>query len=191
MLMAQTPQSFGVAALSSGSVVINEFMALPQSSCTEKDGEWIELYNNTGDWVNLSGWVIRNSYGEEFVLSTYLLPPEGYFVAAACGDQTQNGGVEPNQVYGNFRIRESGTITIYDSARTIIDQIEYNGSWPILSGASCERINPGWSSGTASSWDYSKSIFGLGDYGTPGQINSVYENSFTQNSWAFIKAFVQ
>lgn len=191
ILAAQVLPGGEGGVLSSNSIVINEFMALPQSSCTEADGEWIELCNNTDEWINLSGWLITNSYGEEVILATYLVPPQGYFVMAACGDEELNGGVSPHQVYGDFSIRESGTLTLYNGSRTMVDRIDYDGSWPIQPGASCERINPGWISNSPSSWDCCTIMFGMGDMGTPGSQNSVYQNSFAQNSWAFIKAFVQ
>ena len=177
--------------LSSNSVVINEFMASPLSSCTETDGEWIELYNNTNDWINLSGWKLENNYGQEIVLSTYLLPPSSYFVLAACGNESLNGGHKPDYVYSDFCINESGSITLFCNPRVMIDGIEYDSSWPILPGISCERVNPGWVSNMASTWDFATLTYGDGDMGTPGVQNSVYENSFAQNSWAFIKAFVE
>lgn len=191
ILSAQLPPGSDGGILSSNSVVINEFMALPQSSCTEADGEWVELYNNTGEWINLSGWMLENSYGQGITLSTYLLPPEGFFVLAACGDEELNGGFTPNHVYSGFTVYENGSLILYNSARGIVDRIDYDGSWPIQPGASCERINPGWLSNSKSSWDFPTLTFGLGDMGTPGGQNSVYQNSFAQNSWAFIKAFVQ
>jgi len=58
-------------------------------------------------------------------------------------------------------------------------------------GCSCERINPNWTIGLCTSWAAAMSTFGDGDRGTPGLKNSVYENSFASNTWAFIKAFVQ
>jgi len=177
--------------LSTNGVVLNEFMASPISSTTETDGEWIELYNNTGEWINLSGWKLANNLGQEIVLSTYLLPPDGFFVIAACGNPALNGGISPDFVYGTFTINNTGSIEVYDSSMNLIDEIEYDGRWPIRDGVSCERVNPGWVAGLASSWGYARQVYGNGDLGTPGSQNSVYENSFAQNSWAFIKAFVQ
>ncbi len=190
MLFSQVPTCVDGGILSSNSVVLNEFMPHPSRSCTEADGEWIELYNNTNDWINLSDWVVKNNYGEEITLATYLLPPDGYFVLGSCGDESLNGGLTPNYVYGNFTIHESGSITLFNSVNSLIDEIEYDSSWPIEAGISCERINPGWISNHRSTWDFATMIFGSGDMGTPGTQNSVYENSFAQNSWAFIKAFV-
>jgi hypothetical protein len=177
--------------LSSNTVVINEFMSHPSSSCTETDGEWIELYNNTNDWVNLSGWSIENSSGQRISLATYLLPPQGYYVLGACGNETLNGGYSPDFVYSLFSMNDSGRLTLMNSGRNVVDEIVYNSTWPIQAGASCERINPGWVSCQSSTWDHALQTFGDGDLGTPGSRNSVYENSFAQNSWAFIKAFVE
>lgn len=191
MVFSQAPMNVDGGILSSSSIVLNEFMPHPTSSCTEADGEWIELYNNTDDWINLSDWVLENNYGEEINLVTYLLPPGGYYVLGACGDETLNGGHTPNYVYSDFTIHDSGSISLFSSSRLLVDEIEYDGEWPIQAGISCERINPGWISNHASTWDLATLSFGSGDMGTPGAQNSVYVNSFVQNSWAFIKAFVQ
>jgi len=192
MIFAQvSPVVLDGDILSSNTVVINEFMAHPLSSCTETDGEWIELYNNTNDWINLSGWSVENSSGQKIILSTYLLPPEGYFVLGACGSVALNGGFTPDFVYSEFSLHDSGRLTLLNSSKSVIDEIVYNSSWSVQAGSSCERINPGWVSNQPSTWDYALQSYGNGDMGTPGSQNSVYENSFAQNSWAFIKAFVE
>jgi len=191
LMIAQAPFTVDGGYFSSNSVVLNEFMSHPQSSCTETDGEWIELFNNTDDWINLSGWTIENNCGQKINLSTYLLPPGGYYVLGACGSESLNGGYSPDYVYGSFTIGDSGTFTLINSSRIVVDEIVYDNNWSIQAGVSCERINPGWVSNLASSWDFSNVSFGDGDLGTPGIQNSVFENSFAQNSWAFIKAFVQ
>ena len=191
MIFSQPLLGIDGGVLSSNSIVLNEFMPHPSSSCTETDGEWIELYNNTNDWINLSEWVLKNNYGEEITLATYLLPPGGYYVLGACGNETLNGGYTPNYVYSDFTIHESGSIALFNSVNLLVDEIEYDGSWPVQAGFSCERINPGWVSNHPSTWDLATLSFGSGDMGTPGFQNSVYVNSFAQNSWAFIKAFVE
>ncbi len=174
-----------------GELVFNEIMPHPLASCTERDGEWIEFYNRSGHWVNLSGWSVENGRGEKVVLPTYLLPPDGYFVLGACGDPTLNGGLEADFVYDGFRLDDTGRLRLYDSDMNVVDAFEYDSGWPVEAGSSCERINPGWISTLPSTWGSAIYHFGSGDNGTPGDVNSVYENSFAQNSWAFIKAFVQ
>jgi hypothetical protein len=175
----------------SGSIVINEFMAHPLASTTETEGEWIELYNRSGDWINLSGWRITNGHGDQIVLNSYLLPPESYFVAGASGDFSRNGGYVPDFVYCSFTIDDVDEIKLIARLGSQSDYIDFDGTWDIVPGSSCERFNPGWVSNLASSWAHAVSLFGNGDQGTPGFINSVFQNSFTQNTWAFIKAFSQ
>ncbi len=180
----------GMDGPESGAVVFNEFMSHPLASTTETEGEWIELYNKSGDWINLSGWKIVNHSGEEIVLNSYLLPPEGFFVVGASGDESRNGGYTPDFVYCSFSIDDIDELTLH--CRTVvIDHIDFDGTWDVIPGHSCERINPGWVSNLASSWAHAFLSFGDGDQGTPGFINSVYQNSFAQNTWAFIKAFSQ
>ena len=177
--------------ISGDEIVFNEFMPDPVASTTESDGEWIELYNRSDSYVNLGGWEIENEDGERIVLQTYLLPPGGYYVIGACSDIQKNGGYEPDCIWSNFSIDNSGEFSLYDNSKTLVDEVTYTeGEWSITSGCSCERINPGWVSSLPSTWDFCTSVYGNGDLGSPGEINSVYENSFAQNSWAFIKAFV-
>jgi len=83
--------------LSSSALVLNEFMAVPLASATEAEGEWIEIYNRSDDYVNLSGWRIRNQSGAQITCGTYLVPPDGYAVLGSSGDPGRNGGYAPAQ----------------------------------------------------------------------------------------------
>jgi len=180
-----------VDGFSSSSLVFNEFMAIPASSETEAEGEWIELYNKSDGYVNISGWRIRNQSGSTFTCGTYLVPAHGYVLLGASGNTARNGGYTPDMVYSGFSIAGSGSLTLIDPRGNVVESISYDAGWPVIRGCSCERINPDWAVGSVSSWALSTSIFGDGDHGTPGARNSVYENSFASNTWAFIKAFVQ
>jgi len=177
--------------LASVDIILNEFMAEPLASCSEELGEWIELFNRSGGWINLSGWSIENELGQVVTFPTYLIPPEGFFVLASCSDISMNGGVSPDFTYNFFRIQNTGRLILRNPSKGIVDELIYDGEWPVSTGSSCERINPGWVTSLSSTWARATDVYGDGDYGTPGQMNSVYENSFAQNSWAFIKAFVQ
>lgn len=177
--------------LSSSALVFNEFMATPLSSATEAEGEWIELYNRSDDYVNLSGWRIRNQSGIQIICGTYLLPPDGYVVLGSSGDSGRNGGYSPDQVYSGFGISATGSLMLIEPGGQTAETLVYDSSWPVEPGCSCERINPNWTIGLSSSWAAAVFSFGDGDKGTPGEKNSVYENSFASNTWAFIKAFVQ
>jgi hypothetical protein len=188
MVMLPEPQSD--SPTSPISLVINEFMASPQASSTEAEGEWIELLNRSDEYVNLSGWRIENGYGASITLCSHLLPPGAYYVLGASDNTTRNGGYEPDFVYSSFAIPSAGSLELISPSMQS-ELITYNASWPVVPGSSCERINPGWVGTMASSWSQSIESFGAGDMGTPGERNSVFQNSFAENTWAFIKAFVQ
>ncbi len=181
----------GITTSGSSSLIINEFMVLPEASLTELKGQYVEIFNRSNEWVNLAGWSLENHQGDIFYFGSYMLPPAAYFVVGACALSSENGGYSPNAVWNSFMLSRYGEVTIYSPNRDFADSVDWDATWPVCSGASCERINPGWESGLSSSWGASVYTFGQGDYGTPGQQNSVYSNSFVQNSWAFIKAFIE
>ena len=188
MVMIQ-PSPLDVATDAGTGLVLNEFMAHPLASESQAEGEWIELYNVTGCYINLSGWSISNDRGDQINLNTHLIAPEGFFVLGASGNDSRNGGYDPDYVYSGFSIYDNDVLTLRNGQGNIVDRISFDSSWPVEAGRSTERINPGWVSNSSSSWESALTTYGEGDYGTPGEQNSVYENSFAQNSWAFIKAF--
>lgn len=194
LLMAVTAQMSApvdsITISGTSNLIINEFMVLPVASSSELKGQYVEIFNRSSEWVNLAGWSLENHQGDVYYFGSYMLPPSAYFVVGACALSSENGGYYPNAVWNSFMLSRYGEVTIYSPNRDFADKVDWNGTWPVQSGASCERINPGWESGLSSSWGASLCTFGQGDYGTPGQQNSVYSNSFAQNSWAFIKAFI-
>jgi hypothetical protein len=190
-VVAQTSAPIdGMAGSGASSLIINEFMVLPTASSSELKGQYVEIYNRSNDWVNLAGWSLENHQGDIYYFSSYLLPPSSFFVVGACALGSENGGYSPNAVWNSFMLSRYGEVTIYSPNSEFADKVDWSGSWPVCSGASCERINPGWESCQPSTWAAGENTFGQGDYGTPGLQNSVYSNSFAQNSWAFIKAFI-
>lgn len=178
--------------LTNNAIIINEFMAHPLASTTQAEGEWIELYNKSSDWVNLSGWILTNETGQTVNLCSYLLPPGECMVLGSSGDPERNGGYTPDIVYSDFTLHDIDRITLSSSpGGTVQDLVDYDYTWAISPGKSCEKYNPDWVSNLSSSWNFSESIFGYGDFGTPGDQNSIFQGSFAENTWAFIKAFVQ
>lgn len=173
-----------------GALVINEIMIDPLESSSTQMGQWIELYNNSGDWVNLSEWTIRNQSGDEINFSSHVIPPNGYFVVGASGLNDENGDYTPNAVWGSFSLSQVGSLLLSNGESDSQEFFSWNSSWDINPGASLERLNPGWAASDRESWSHSTSVYGAGDLGTPGNQNSVFSNGFGQNTWAFIKAFV-
>ncbi len=173
-----------------GGLVINEIMIDPLASSSTDMGQWVELYNNSSDWVNLSEWTIRNQSGEEIHFSSHVIPPDGYFVVGASALTGNNGNYTPNAVWGLFSLSPVGSLLLSSAGGDSQEYFSWDSNWDIEPGASLERLNPGWAASDRESWLHSTSVYGDGDLGTPGKQNSVFSNGFGQNTWAFIKAFV-
>ncbi len=178
-------------ATDGGTLVVNEIMIDPISSSTTGMGQWIELFNNTGDWVNLSEWTIENQKGEKIQFSSHVIPPNGFFVVGASALTGENGNYTPDAVWNRFSLDQTGSLILESYMADSQEFFSWNNSWDIEPGASLERLNPGWAASDRESWLHSTLIFGAGDLGTPGEQNSVFSNGFGQNTWAFIKAFVR
>ena len=82
---------------STGSVVINELMASNQTSISDQDGEfddWAELYNNSTNTIDLSGWYLSDDFTN---LTKYQFPngvvinPDSYLTIWADDDEMQPG----------------------------------------------------------------------------------------------------
>ncbi len=172
------------------SLIINEIMVSPLSSSSTEMGQWIELYNNSSEWINLSDWTIENENGDAINFNTLLVPPEGYFVVGASAITSENGNYTPDAVWGDFVLSVQGSLILKKPRTETGEFFSWNNSWDLCQGHSLERINPGWSADDRDSWCHSNYSYGNGDYGTPGALNSVFSDGFGQNTWAFIKAFV-
>lgn len=173
-----------------GCLVINEIMIDPLASSSTDMGQWIELYNDSDNWINLSEWIIENQSGEKILFSSHVIPPEGYFVVGASALNDDNGNYTPDAVWGSFFLSPIGSLLLSCACVDTHEFFSWNSSWDIQPGASLERLNPGWAASDRESWLHSTSEYGAGDLGTPGEQNSVFSNGFGQNTWAFIKAFV-
>ncbi len=166
-------------------LLINEIMFDPlTSSC-----EWVELYNNSGKYLNLNGWKL--SAGAEnlniFSDCRFYLQPGAYLIIAE--DSTlynrfgflQNTDDSSKRVLFNsgLTLTNTGTILkISDVLNNIIDSLVYSDKWhnnnlASTKGYSLERINTSMPSTLPSNWSSSADPLG----GTPGKKNSIYTSN--------------
>ncbi len=160
-----------------GAIIINEIMFNP-SQVSDANGEYFELYNTTDEVVELEGWQIKDlSAPNEFftINESVEIVPNSYIVLAKNGDLNINGGFTADYVYpSNFNLSNSADeIGLYCND-TLIDSVQWDTTFDSLAGASI-ALDPSSQSYTANdlavNWNSSLSIFGNGDFGTPGTIN--------------------
>ncbi len=164
------PLTVSAASVAPGDLIISEVMVDPDAA-SDTYGEWFEIHNLTGNSLNLDGLTLSDNGSNLHVIDnggSLIIDPYGYLVFGRSGDQTINGGYTPDYVYTNFVLSNSGDEIIISNASVEIVRLEYSADFD-MAGKSMEL------SGTVgfllddSNYVPSVSVYGMGDYGTPGQ----------------------
>jgi len=166
----QTPQTLSWIVPDVVDLVINEIMY----NSTSYDEEWIELYNNTTQTIDLENYNICDNDASH----THIIIPAGYSVAAG-GYFTisiaTNGAFPFTPDYdgtGNFSLNNGGDdVRVWNDAFILVDIVSYDDSspWPTEpdgDGPSLSLLEPDLDNSLAESWDASRE-----DGGTPGAEN--------------------
>ncbi len=149
-------------------VVVNEIMYHPAGG----GAEWVELYNQMGVDIDLSGWSLEGAVEYRFAEGT-LLESGGYLVAASDPEAVRGQAERGAQVVGPFAGRlanEGETIRLVNPSGRLLNRVEYgtDGDWPAAadgSGVSLARIDPR-RGVEAENWTWSDEVGG-----TPGAVN--------------------
>ena len=150
----ENPPSFAA-----GSVLINEIMADPKGLLSLPQTEYVEIYNASGEAVQLKDWTFF--YGEKpTVLGACVLPAGGYGVLYRQGREIQvngSGQAFPLAAFPSALANAGKRLQLKDPAGHSIDEVTYEKAKP---GVSWER--------SATLWHLSTDPAG----GTPGTFNS-------------------
>ena len=167
-----------------GDIVITEIMKDPVAA-KDSEGEWFEIHNATDDDINLNGWLLMDEGAdvvadvvEIFDYDGVVVPAGAYFILATNGDYDLNGGVGADYVYGegfNLANKEDEVILKYDEI--VVDQVAYDNGlqFPDAPGKSMSldlAQTDAASNDLGAAWCDATTIFGKGDYGSPGQANA-------------------
>jgi len=111
--------------LAVGELVINEFMASNDITVTDQNGEyddWIELYNNSADPINLNNMYISDNLTTPYKwrLPDSVIAADDFIILWADND-VQNG------IHTNFKLSSLGeSIVLSNSDGTILDSISFS-----------------------------------------------------------------
>lgn len=163
---------------SNRSVVINEIFADPSPPVGLPPGEYIELYNPSNSYFDLSNWTISDG-STTATLPNYVLVPGGYVVIAD-DNFTYDFSIYPNTIFVTTLPslnNSADQIVLKDNSSQLIDSVSYSDSWyrsdiKKAGGYSLEQINPKLPCSGSSNWIGSMDNV---NGGTPGQQNSVYD----------------
>ncbi len=162
-----------------GSVMINEFMVIPDSGQTE----FIELVPQ--EKLLIKHWAISDDTRGKRRVSWGAVTAGSYLVAAA--DSAITDHIEdtsywtiPQSGFPNLNNTADG-IYVYDMTSKVIDSLIYTKSWNILPQRSQEKYRPDFESADSARWSNAVHVDGQ----TPGRENSVYYAELpATGSWA-------
>ncbi|MFH0739524.1 MAG: DUF1566 domain-containing protein [bacterium] len=166
-------------------VVINEIAWMgTQASAND---EWIELYNNTDQEINLTGWKIFG-IGASPVSLTGKIPSRGFYLLERTSSTTVSDIVE-DQIYTGALSNSGEKLELKDSQGNVIDDVDCSAGWfagdnsATTSRKTMERKSPVISGSSQTNWASNNvtTINGLDAnnnliLGTPKAQNSILEN---------------
>jgi len=134
-------------------VVINEIAWA--GSVDNANDEWIELYNNTKNPIDLSGWYIEDDITTVYQISSATIPPKGFFLIEKNESAVLN---LQSDLIASLSLANTGdSLVLKDSTGKIIDSVNSAGTmWASGSNttkATMERINPETSGEESSNWN--------------------------------------
>jgi hypothetical protein len=162
-----------------GDLLITEFLAGPAQGGS--DGEWFEIYNNTGETVELRGLTVRDDGANSFTVDTSVVaaPAERLVFARTA---TATGAVTPAFVYGtSFTLANTTDQIVIEGASGEIARISYvAGNFGGRTGISAS-LDPGSTDAAgynvATNWcDGFTSYDDNGNKGTPGAANAACDS---------------
>jgi len=105
-----------------GKILINEI------SCNNKrTGDWLELYNNSEEAVDLEGWILTD-LKNEFRLPPYKLAPKSYVNITEKEKKFRKHHVDPYGIIGDFGFglsKRKESIQLYTSKGDLVDSVGY------------------------------------------------------------------
>lgn len=159
-------------------VIISEIFADPAPQVGLPDAEFIELYNRSGNPINLLGWKISDGSSTGTFPSQIVLPGHYWII-------TGSMNAPPFVPFGNvvsvsnFPTLNNGgeAITLRTSSGLLVDSVNYTQSWyrdddKKEGGWTLELIDTNNPCGEEDNWTSSENLNG----GTPGKVNSVNTN---------------
>lgn len=139
------------------SVVFNEVAWM--GTTVSSNDEWIELYNNTKNNLNLEGWILKSEDGSPEIKLTGTIPASNFYLLERTDDNTVTE-ITADLIYKGSLSNNGENLKLYDNLNNVIDEIDCSAGW--FSGDNAtkktmERINPFISGNQSANWQTSQS----------------------------------
>ena len=158
-------------------IIINEIHPDPSPTVGLPNAEFVELLNHSNKIIDLGGMILND--GSDKTLPSFLLFPDSVVTLTASANVSAYDNFGTTINIGSLTLTNGGElITLKDASGQTVDSVDYDLSWyqdavKESGGWSLELINPNLICQGAINWIASNNAAG----GTPGQQNSVYNNT--------------
>jgi len=161
--------SFWLKSANSLEIVINEIAWM--GTTVSPNDEWIELYNNTENSINLDGWQLVSQDETPKINLSGTIPANGFYLLERTDDSTVPE-IGADKIYTGALNDSGEALKLYDASGNIVDEVGCIGGWFAGIGKpedkTMERKNPQFTGSDANNWQTS-----LEPEGTPKAKNSV------------------
>ncbi|MBN2016887.1 MAG: CotH kinase family protein [Candidatus Cloacimonetes bacterium] len=157
-----------------GDVLINEINYNSEDDFDPDD--WIELYNNDDQEVDISGWIVKDDNDDHiFVIpDNTVLGLEEYLVLCVDSSMFKSCFPDVENLIGNLDFGFGGggdQVRLFNVTGALVDSVEYDDEdpWPTEpdgNGPTLELLDPNFDNTLAENWHAST------EHGTPGSLNS-------------------
>jgi len=135
---------FFVPKIAFGNVVINEIAWM--GTIIDYNDEWIELYNDGEQPIDLSGWILEATDGAPKINLSGSVPAKSYFLLERTDDNSVSD-VAADQIYTGAMGNSGENLQLKDASNNIVDAIDASSGWPAGDNATkqtMERTVSGW-----------------------------------------------
>ncbi len=123
----------GMFGAAEASVRINEIAWM--GTDVSSTNEWLELYNDAGAAVDLSGWHIEADDGSPNIALSGVIAPGGYFLIERTNDSTvPDVAADLVTAFGNGLSNSGETLKIKDGGGAVIDVVVGGSNWENTGG---------------------------------------------------------
>jgi len=107
-------------------VVINEIAWMGTNNSV--NDEWLELYNNTENPINLDGWQLVSQDGTPKINLSGTVPANGFYLLERTNDDTVPG-ISADKIYAGALSDSGENLKLYDNLNNLIDQVNCSTGW--------------------------------------------------------------
>ena len=152
-----------------GNIIINEVAWMGTENSA--NDEWIELYNNTEEPINLDAWALKAEDGTPEIALTRTISANGFYLLERTNDNTVPE-ISADLIYKGALGNNGENLKLYDNSGNLIDEVNCSDGWPAGNNETkqtMERMSHA-ETGSPQNWQTSQN-----PNGTPKTKNSVVE----------------